>query len=215
MTEEEMIVSLNKSSTHGRPKLTKTGKILLGIAGASFVTVCAVATPFLLPAARRICLPYVPATTEQVSNVMKLLHGRSGAVVDLGSGDGRIVIEAAKRGFHAEGVELNPWLVTYSRYRSLREGTSRSTRFRTCNLWKHDLSSYNNIVIFGVDSMMNQLQQKLAEEMSTDARVIACRFPFESCTPTETVGDGLDSVWLYTRSDIRQSTASRLKESSV
>jgi len=88
------------ASTVSRPKLTKTGKILLGIAGASFVGVCAVTVPFLLPAARRVCLPYVPATDAQVQNVMSLLTGcEPQKLVDLGSGDGRIVIEAAKHGF--------------------------------------------------------------------------------------------------------------------
>ena len=87
-------------STVSRPKLTKTGKILLGVAGASFVGMCAVTVPFILPAARRVCLPYVPATDTQVHNVMSLLaHCKPGRLVDLGSGDGRIVAEAAKHGF--------------------------------------------------------------------------------------------------------------------
>jgi len=89
-------------SAVSRPKLTKTGKIILGIAGASFVGMCAVTVPFILPAARRVCLPYVPATDTQVHNVMSLLTGcKPGRLVDLGSGDGCIVIEAAKRGFQA------------------------------------------------------------------------------------------------------------------
>jgi len=87
-------------SSASRPPLTKTGKILLGIAGASFVGMCALTVPFILPAARRVCLPYVPATDAQVQNVMSLLVGsKPGRLVDLGSGDGRIVIEAAKREF--------------------------------------------------------------------------------------------------------------------
>ena len=96
----EDFASSNPSEAKVRPKLTRTGKVLLGIAGASFVGVFAAAAPFLLPAARRVCLPYVPATTEQVQNVMTLLKDRpSGRLIDLGSGDGRIVIEAARRGF--------------------------------------------------------------------------------------------------------------------
>ena len=74
-----------------RKPLTKAGKVILGIAGASFVAVTAVTTPFLMPALRKVCLPYVPATTVQVNNVMKFLEGRSGRLIDLGSGDGRIV----------------------------------------------------------------------------------------------------------------------------
>jgi len=99
MTETRLANEFASSSV-SRPKLTKTGKILLGIAGASFVGVCAVTVPFILPAARRVCLPYVPATDTQVHNVMSLLAGcKPGRLVDLGSGDGRIVIEAAKRGY--------------------------------------------------------------------------------------------------------------------
>ena len=82
---------MENSKTKARPKLTTTGKVLLGITGATFAAVCAVTTPFILPALRKICLPYVPATTTQVENVLKLLKGRSGTVIDLGSGDGRIV----------------------------------------------------------------------------------------------------------------------------
>lgn len=187
-------------SSRGRPPLTKTGKVLLGITGASFFTVCAVATPFLLPAVRKICLPYVPATTQQVQNVMSLLSGHTGKLVDLGSGDGRIVIEAAKLGFRAEGIELNPWLVWYSRLRSLREGTWSKTNFYTRNLWKHNLNSYDHVVVFGVDTMMEQLREKLAKEMGSQCQVIACRFPFISCVPEKEVGTGLDTVWLYTKS---------------
>jgi hypothetical protein len=99
-TIEDLIPS-ESTGSKSRPKLTKTGKILLGISGASFVGVFAAAVPFLLPAMRRVCLPYVPATTEQVRNVMSLLKYRKPGqrLVDLGSGDGRIVIEAARQGF--------------------------------------------------------------------------------------------------------------------
>ena len=80
-----------ESEAKDKPKLTRTGKILLGVSAASFVTVFAVTTPFLLPALRKFCLPYVPATTQQVDSVMRMLCERSGKVIDLGSGDGRIV----------------------------------------------------------------------------------------------------------------------------
>ena len=108
----------------------KTGLVILGVTGAVVGGLYAVATPFILPAFRRVCLPYVPATTAQVANVFSVLeraaasghgallptrnalHGtgrtiaaRSAAedgrgsgekavskvLVDLGSGDGRIV----------------------------------------------------------------------------------------------------------------------------
>ena len=79
------------SENRPKPKLTRTGKVLIGIFAASFIGVGAVTIPFILPAIRKFCLPYVPATTQQIENVMQLLRGRSGTLIDLGSGDGRIV----------------------------------------------------------------------------------------------------------------------------
>ncbi|XP_057566161.1 ATP synthase subunit C lysine N-methyltransferase isoform X7 [Hippopotamus amphibius kiboko] len=117
------------------------------------VAVYAVATPFITPALRRICLPFVPATTKQVENVVKMLRGRRGPLVDIGSGDGRIVIAAAKEGFTAVGYELNPWLVWYSRYCARREGVQASARFYISDLWKVTFSQYSNVVIFGVPQM--------------------------------------------------------------
>lgn len=67
------------------------GFLLTGVVGGTLVAVYAVATPFLTPALRKICLPFVPATTKQIENVVKMLHCRRGPLVDIGSGDGRIV----------------------------------------------------------------------------------------------------------------------------
>lgn len=60
------------------------------ITGATF-GLLAVTFPFLIPALRKHCLPYVPATPIQIRTVVGQLKGRSGKVVDLGSGDGRVV----------------------------------------------------------------------------------------------------------------------------
>lgn len=77
-------------------------------------------------------------------------------LLDIGSGDGRIVIAAAKaHRMEAHGVELNPWLVYYSRLAALSGGVFGQTRFFRKDLWKFDISGYNNIVIFGVEQMVN------------------------------------------------------------
>ena len=60
------------------------------IGGACF-GLFAVTIPFVMPAVRKYCLPYVPATHMQIRTVLSVLKGRSGKVIDLGSGDGRVV----------------------------------------------------------------------------------------------------------------------------
>ncbi|KAL2097554.1 hypothetical protein ACEWY4_006761 [Coilia grayii] len=175
----------------------RLGIIATCVVGGSLVALYAVAGPFVAPALRKICLPYVPATSVQVENVLKVLQQRSGSLVDIGSGDGRIVIAAAKRGFRAVGFELNPWLVWYSRYRAWKEGVHHSTSFYISDLWKVSFAQYSNVVIFGVPQMMEQLEDKLGKELQSSARVVACRFPFPSWVPDDMAGEGIDTVWVY------------------
>lgn len=183
----------------GKPpaKLSSTGKVIVGVIGGLVAGVYVAALPFIVPAFRKVCLPFVPASESQVRNVLSALKGRKGALLDIGSGDGRIVIEAAKVGFRGTGVELNPWLVLYSRWNARRHKVHKFTTFQTKDLWKTDVGSYNNISIFGVESMMDRLETKFEEETNNDVRIVACRFPLPNWEPIETIGEGIDTVWLY------------------
>lgn len=67
------------------------GLLAVGAFAATGIGLLVGCAPFILPALRKVCLPYVPATDNQVRNVMKCLKKRKGSVIDLGSGDGRIV----------------------------------------------------------------------------------------------------------------------------
>ncbi|XP_053690847.1 ATP synthase subunit C lysine N-methyltransferase [Sabethes cyaneus] len=179
-----------------------SGKILIAVTGGFGIGLSIICYPFLAPALRKHCLPYVPATTKQIGNVLSAINtsNKADKLLDIGSGDGRIVIAAAKaRGIEAHGVELNPWLVLYSRISAVRTGVYANTRFYRKDLWKFDISKYNNIVIFGVEEMMQDLEQKVAQEAQSNATIIACRFPFPSLIPVKTLEDGIDSVWIYRR----------------
>ncbi|XP_060110390.1 ATP synthase subunit C lysine N-methyltransferase isoform X3 [Heteronotia binoei] len=131
------------------------GLLATGILGGSLVVLYSIATPFVAPALRKHCLPFVPATPKQIDNVLSVLKGRSGSLVDIGSGDGRIVIAAAKVGFKAVGYELNPWLVWYSRYHAWKAGVHHNAKFYISDLWKVSFSQYTNVVIFGVPQMVS------------------------------------------------------------
>lgn len=71
-----------------------SGLIVAGIAGATALGISFAAVPFLTPALRRVCIPYVPATPPQLENVSRALAEctpKQGPLIDLGSGDGRVV----------------------------------------------------------------------------------------------------------------------------
>lgn len=177
---------------------SRLGLLVTGVVGGSLVALYAVAVPFVAPALRKICLPFVPATTAQVENVLKVLRARSGKLVDIGSGDGRIVIAAAKHGFQASGFELNPWLVWYSRYKAWREGVHCSTSFHISDLWK-----------------MDQLELKLEMELPRTAKVVACRFPFPTWIPEHTAGEGIDTVWVYDARTFRSHSQQGMKKKTM
>ena len=103
----------------------------------------------------------MPATSQQLRNVVGALKKEQskGLLLDIGSGDGRIVIDCAKAGVcqTAHGVELNRWLIYYSRWQAYRNGVWRNTKFFKKDLWRYDLSPYNQIVIFGVEEMVRIL----------------------------------------------------------
>lgn len=69
----------------------KWGMLVTGVIGGVLVALYSVTTPFIAPAMRKHCLPFVPATSEQMENILNVLKGRTGSLVDIGSGDGRIV----------------------------------------------------------------------------------------------------------------------------
>jgi hypothetical protein len=97
-----MMENFTENQIPPQPKSTSlTGKILIGTSAAVAVGISIVCFPFVSPALRRFTLPFIPATDNQLKNILKVLPAnasKSVKVLDIGSGDGRIVIEAAKRG---------------------------------------------------------------------------------------------------------------------
>lgn len=172
----------------------------------------------LMPGFRRVPLklqvPYMPASRLQVRNVMTLLDGRTGPVADLGSGDGRIVLEAYKHGFSpAVGYELNPWLVRLSNFHAWRAGHYGQVSYRREDLWKVDLSSCRNVTVFLAPSVLAPLQEKLLAELPDDALVVAGRFPFPDWTPSQVEGEGVDRAWAYDIQTLKRQSKDLAKDS--
>lgn len=89
--EENKIVSVPS-------KTSIAGKILIGTSAAAAVGISVICFPFISPAFRKFTLPYIPATNNQLKNILSVLpkNTAQNKLLDIGSGDGRIVIEAAK-----------------------------------------------------------------------------------------------------------------------
>lgn len=180
-------------------KSHRLGLVVAGSFGAIGLALVAVTTPFLLPALRRYCLPYVPATDAQLHNLSRAFrkHSKLGdSFIDVGSGDGRICRLAGQLNIYSQvhGVELNNWLVLYSRLKSFG---SSNIKFYRRDLWKFPLKSYDSICIFGVDTMMEPLEAYLRSQNERESTIYACRFPFKNIKQIDELGEGIDTVWVY------------------
>ncbi|XP_077618925.1 adenine nucleotide translocase lysine N-methyltransferase [Crocuta crocuta] len=150
------------------------------------------------PACFLVQVPYVGASERQVEHVLSLLRGRPGKMVDLGSGDGRIVLAAHKCGLRpAVGYELNPWLVGLARLHAWRAGCAGSVCYRREDLWKVSLRDCHNVSVFLAPSVLPLLEDKLRAELPAGARVVSGRFPLPTWPPVAVMGEGLDRVWAY------------------
>lgn len=118
--------------------------------------------------------PYVPTKQVEIEKIfdeLKLKRGEK--VIDLGSGDGRVVLSAVRRGYKATGYELNPILVLISRYR-LRK--LKTAQVKLANYWTADLAGCKLVFIFSAQPYMNRLVLKLNREMEKNSMVVSYGF---------------------------------------
>lgn len=118
-------------------------------------------------------------------------------VVDLGCGDGRIVIAAAKE-FHAQalGVEIDPFRVFYARMWALLAGVRDRVRIVHGNMYAQDLTSVDVVILFLSATSNFKLQTKLRRELAGGARVVSYYHPMWGWTPDET-GEARDGYPIY------------------
>ncbi len=112
-------------------------------------------------------------------------------VIDLGSGDGRTVITAAKRGARAEGIEYNQDMVALSVANAAKEGVGEKAKFIRGDLFETDFSQATVITMFLLPEINLKLRPKILD-MKPGTRVVSNSFRMEDWEPdeTETVEDG-------------------------
>jgi hypothetical protein len=106
-------------------------------------------------------------------------------VIDLGSGDGRTVITAAKRGAKAQGIEYNPDMVELSRRNAAKEGVSEKAQFTKADLFDADLSQATVITMFLLPDINIRLRPKILD-LKPGTRIVSNSFTMGDWTADET-----------------------------
>ena len=114
-------------------------------------------------------------------------------LIDLGSGDGRTVITAAKRGVRAHGIEYNPDMVALSRRNALAAGVGRQATFAQGDIFESDFSRATVVTLFLLPALNLRLRPTLLD-MKPGTRVVSNSFDMGDWRPDETIDAGGDCV---------------------
>jgi cyclopropane fatty-acyl-phospholipid synthase-like methyltransferase len=121
-------------------------------------------------------------------------------VYDLGCGDGRIVIAAAKEfGARGVGIEIDPAPLRMALYRARRDGVEDRVRFVRGDLFEADIGEATVVTLFLFETLNRRLLPKLLRELAPGTRIVAHRYGFGDAWPPEkTVQAGASTLYLWT-----------------
>ena len=177
---------------------------VLGCAGRIALVLC-IAGPAVAQEAQGTFVPevgqagkdvvWVPSPPEMVEKMMDLAQVTpQDFVIDLGSGDGRNVIAAAKRGARARGVEYNPNMVELSRRLAKEAGVADKAEFVQGDMYEADISKASVMALFLLPSNLLQLRPKFLD-LRPGSRIVSNTFSIQDWMPEETVTLDNCSSW--------------------
>jgi precorrin-6B methylase 2 len=129
---------------------------------------------------------WVPTSQALVDKMLELAKlTPKDYLVDLGSGDGRTVITAAKRGARAMGIEYNPDMVELSKRNAAQAGVTDKTSFMKADLFETDFSQATVVTMFLLPSINLKLRPKILD-MKPGTRVVSNTFTMDDWEPDQT-----------------------------
>jgi len=150
---------------------------------AAGVLLAAIAAAQTAPA--HLDVPYVPTPNPVVDGMLKLANVKKGDVVyDLGCGDGRIVIAAAKEyGATGVGVDINPERIQEAKENAKKAGVEDRVRFVEGDLFTADIHEATVVTLFLLTSVNQRLRPKLLADLQPGTRVVSNTFDMGDWKP--------------------------------
>lgn len=136
--------------------------------------------------------PYLPTIKKRIVDIIIISNLKRGqTMLELGSGDGRVLLEMAKRGIYCIGYELNPILVVYSRIKLWPY--RKYAKVIWGNYWQAELPKTDVIFVFLLQRYMEKLNKKIVQNYPSGVKLVSFAFKIDS-----KVDDGeLNGMYLY------------------
>lgn len=136
--------------------------------------------------------PYLPALKPQITAALDLLDLQPGdTMLEIGSGDGRVLAAAAERGWHAIGYELNPILVVWSRVKTRKY--KELVEVHWGNAWQVRWPDVQGVYVFGLGRLMPKVYTKIVQSQRKNVKLVSLAFQIPNREPDEQA----DGVFLY------------------
>jgi SAM-dependent methyltransferase len=144
-------------------------------------------------------VPYEPSSAEAVRAMVDLAGvGPSDVVFDLGCGDGRVLVEAARRGARAIGVEIDPRLAATARENARAAGVADRVEVREGDLFEADLTGATAVLLFLWPHVNLKLRPKLLAELRPGTRIVSHWHDMGDWKPERTVRVAGNPIYLWT-----------------
>jgi SAM-dependent methyltransferase len=147
---------------------------------------------------RRPDVIYVPTPQEVVDGMLDLAKVTSSDVVyDLGCGDGRIVVSAAKRGAKAVGIDIDPQRIMEARANAKAAGVEGRVQFLEQDLFTADISQATVVTLYLLPSLNEKLRPKLMKDLKPGTRIVSHAFEMGDWQPEQSVDVNGRRVYLW------------------
>jgi len=155
------------------------------------------------PAAAREQTPdviYVPTPYEVVDEMLRLANVKKGDVLyDLGSGDGRIPVTAAKKfGIRAVGIDIDPQRIKEATENAKKNGVSKLVTFKQEDLFKTDFKDATVVTLYLLPDLNVKLRPRLLNELKPGTRIVSHQFDMGTWKPEKKVELNGRVVYLWT-----------------
>ena len=153
----------------------------------------------LLPsAASTQDVPYVPTPEQVVAGMLSIAKvGPKDVVYDLGSGDGRIVIAAARQGARGVGIDIDPQRIKEARENARKARVTPRVEFREGDLFKANISEATVVTLYLLPRVNLELRPKLLAELKPGTRIVSHGFDMGDWHPAATRKVGTATVYYW------------------
>jgi ubiquinone/menaquinone biosynthesis C-methylase UbiE len=144
-------------------------------------------------------VPFVPTSQELVVEMLKLANvNKNDVVYDLGCGDGRIVVTAAKQyGAHAVGVDINPERIKEATENARKAGVTDKVKFVEGDLFTAEIHPATVVTLYLLPNVNMKLRPRLLKELKPGTRVVSHSFDMEDWKPDKEIDVNGSRLYLW------------------